>query len=100
VNPIFASVPLNALLLKDGSKEVTTQVAEARLALPSSAVFARHAKDMVGVLMVDGTLLPICLHACALLPFVPTKNVVSLCATLQPQVSVEVGNDLRILMAN
>lgn len=96
VNRISALAPLNALALKDGSKELTIQVAEARLALSSDAAFARHALVMVDALMGDGTLPRICLHACALRLLVLMKNVVSRCATSQIQIFVEVGNDLRV----
>jgi len=97
---IVALVPLFVMVLKDGFRELTTQVVLARLAPLKNAVFTRHVQDTVDALVADGNLPPICLHACALLPFALIKNAVSLFATLRIVVSVEVVNNLRILVAN
>jgi len=94
---ILALVPLNVLVPKDGSQEMTTQVAVVNLALMTDAVSIRRARDMEDVWVVAWILPLICPHACALLPLALMQNVVSLCATLLTLDSVEAATKLRIL---
>jgi len=97
VTQILALVPFNVLVPKDGSQEMTTQVAVVNLALMSDAVSIKHARDMEDVWVVAGIMPPICPHACALLPLALITNVVSLCATWLIPTSVEAANSLRTL---
>jgi len=98
VTQILASVPLNVLVPKDGSQELTTQVAMVNLALMKNAVSIRRARDTEDVWVAAGTLPPIWTHACALPPLALMQNVVSLCATFLMLTSVEAANAFRILM--
>jgi len=97
VTQILALVPFNVLVPKDGSQEMTTQVAVVNLALMIDAVSIRHARDMEDVWVVAGIMPPICPHACALLPLALITNVVSLCATWLIPTSVEAAKALRTL---
>jgi len=97
VTQILALVPLNVLVPKDGSQELTTQVAVVNPALINYVVSIRRVQDTEDVWVAAGILPPICPHACVLLPLALMKNVVSLCVTLLMLTSVEAANALRIL---
>jgi hypothetical protein len=96
VTKIFALVPLNVMLHKDGSKTLPTLAAWVRIAPQTDVVFIRHVLDMVDAVVVDGNL-PLIWHLFdVLLQLALIKNAVFRFATLPIITSVVVESNGRI----